>query len=1787
MNKCYSIVWSTVRNMFIVASELARSGSRIRTQVIISDIKALPMRQQKPQSLITLTPGILARALIFALGFSSTLAMAANTVEYIDGTNHDMNADYDNTAPIIYSGTEAGSALYVSGIRGEKELTKTTVTGTGFNLRATGGSAGQPNNMANAINVQFAGSLDLTASTIDVTGPFAAIATVNQYSDLTLRDSAVYVNTDSTFTMMVADTSSTISLINTDVTVTSNTSGDIVAQEGSTLNILDESNIELTNGRLRIVGNNTAYPNGTFLNVSDSTITSTGTNSTITGSREATLTITNATVNHNNEDGAAVEVDNTSTANITGNETKINSGGIGVYGVASTVNIDGATIDAQKDGILMASDGPDKSSFSDDLSTLTVNNALVKSVDGAALHVDKGTVIAPITITDSTFTATNAIELESNATVEASNTRLNGNIAAGETVSTLSLSNGSVLNGSVNAENSTLSLDADSVWAMKGDSTVGSLTNSGEITLSDGDGSSHTLHVSNALTLLDSSQIAVDLKNLATNSIITTDKATLDGELAINSTVDFMSPETDSGFQSITLIDAQEKIVGDFDSVALNIDTTGLPDYITVSAGIDAQDNTNYVLSEGLSWYAGANSAGVAHGTFTLGANDTFEVTSKLSDVTGTANWDGNTLTKEGDGTLVLSNADNDYGATNINVGSLTAKAASALGEGTVTIADAAKLEVGSGELNNLLTGDGSLTKFGSGELTLTNVSNDYGATNVNGGTLKADDAAALGEGNVTLAAKAILKLGSGVLDNVIAGAGSLTKYGDETLTLSGSNSYSGGTLIKSGTLNANNINALGTGDIDNSGTLALNASGNFNLVDAQIVTHDDAALSLAAGTSLNAERLVQEDGSTLNVTLGESVSDPVITADSAALDGTLNITGIGGVTEPWTRESYSYTLIDSGSDIEGDFDEITIAGMDRKATDFITIDGKVNGNEYDLTASLSWYADADNAATNAHGTFTLSDANGSFNVAADLVDVDDSLDPTSTTGWDGKTLTKEGAGGLILSGNNTYSGGTFINDGTLTAASENALGTGLVDNFATLVLDANATVNATGGITTRTDATTVLAAGSALALGDGALVQESGSTLSVDLYNAPDQTLITGDSATLDGALIVSDASLQARASDAQLQSFTLMDMNSDISGDFTSLTMDLTSKPDYLTVNGAIDPDDGSRYLLNETLSWNADVTSATAAHGTFTLEAGKTFEVTSDLNDQAKNADWDGKTLTKLGAGTLILSGNNAYSGDTNIQEGALWLTGSGVIGAEGSQQAVNIASDAILNGGNNATVNGNINNQGTLNFGAGEESDATFFINGSLTNSGVIASGNGTRTPGNTLYIDGDYVGIDGSKIWLNTALGDDSSATDKLIVTGDTSGKTELYIHGIGDQGAQTTTGIEVVDVGGASNGEFTQGNQVQAGLYEYRLYQNADDGDWYLASTSDGDDEGDDGGNDDGNGGDDGGNGGNDDGNGGDVTPQYRADIGAYLGNQWMARNSQIQSLYDREDSQYRSADGNAWARFKAGKSSSQAVNGNVDMDSNYSQLQIGGDILAWSNGQQSFTVGVMGSYINADTDSTGNRGADGSRFSASGNVDGYNLGVYATWFADAQTHSGAYIDSWYQYGLYNNSVENGDVGTEEYDSTANALSLETGYRYDIALDNGNTVSLTPQAQVVWQNYDADSVKDNNGTRIDDQNSDSWTTRLGLRVDGKLYKGDSTVIQPFAEASWVHTSNDIAVSFDGTEVKQDIPANRAELKVGLQADIDKQWSVRAQVAGQTGSNDYGDISGSLNLRYNW
>lgn len=808
----------------------------------------------------------------------------------------------------------------------------------------------------------------------------------------------------------------------------------------------------------------------------------------------------------------------------------------------------------------------------------------------------------------------------------------------------------------------------------------------------------------------------------------------------------------------------------------------------------------------------------------------------------------------------------------------------------------------------------------------------------------------------------------------------------------------------------------------------------------------------------------------------------------------------------------------------------------------------------YYLDSSYAYYDDEVNSLNITGGSVTATAKDGSaFYVNAGAADITvDNLQNVS-------------AANLLTVNDNNWNNVIFRaeNDSTLSGAIQAGNSNVTVDLDKTSLWNVRGD-SAIGNLTNAGIINLNTASGSLYA---AKLMLTDSSVLNIQLDRSVGEPVIVTSYSSLNGALNISGIGNINNSLITTPYTFTLISAENEINGDFNNFTVaGIDAKEtDFLTIDGRINPDNKAQYELVTALSWYADKhNAATDAHGTFTLSAANgEFTVNNHLDDvtntlaSTNSSGWDGKSLTKLGDGTLILSAANTYSGDTHVKEGTLWLENSGIIGSAGSKQKINIASAARFGG--SGIVNGNVFNSGNL----------------AMSKSGEV---------GNNLTINGDYTGNNGN-LFFNTRLGGDNSLTDKLTISGDSNGNSTVYITNVDGKGELTNKGIELIDISGNSNGVFTQGNQVQIGLYEYRLYK--DTGDWYLRSQSNApvDPKPDDGNN------------GNvdpvkpDEGNHGDTTPsgshQYRADIGAYLGNQWMVRNLQMQTLYDRVGSQLRTANGNMWMRFKAGRADSQAVSGNVDINNNYSQIQIGGDILAWDNGEQSLVTGIMGSYINADTDSTGNRGMDGSQLSASGNVSGYNVGIYSTWFADSQTHRGLYIDSWYQYGMYSNTVKNGDISSTDYDSHTHTASLEAGYRYDVPLKEGHQISLTPQAQIIWQNYSADTVIDKGRTRIDGQSSSSWASRLGLRVDGKLYKNRTSVIQPFAEVNWLHTNDDISVAFNHADVQMDLPANRAELKAGIQVNLNNQWSVTGMVTGQKGSNHYDDLNGSLNVLYSW
>ncbi|EJC2063604.1 autotransporter-associated beta strand repeat-containing protein, partial [Salmonella enterica] len=607
------------------------------------------------------------------------------------------------------------------------------------------------------------------------------------------------------------------------------------------------------------------------------------------------------------------------------------------------------------------------------------------------------------------------------------------------------------------------------------------------------------------------------------------------------------------------------------DNATLELNTGGTFDNVISGSGQVVKSGDETLTLSGANSYTGGTTISggtlVASNVEALGTGDiTDNATLELNAGGDFANNIGGTgsVVKSGDKTLTLSGTNTYTGGTTISGGTLVASNVNALGSGNVT--DNATLELSTGgDFANNIGGTGSVVKSGDETLTLSGANSYTGGTTISGGTLVASNVEALGTGDVTDNATLELNTG-GDFDNAISGSGQVVKSGDKTLTLSGANSYSGATTISGGTLIATHVNALGTGAIDNRASLLLDASGQFTVTD--LTTESGGNTEIGAGSTLQATTLTQKSDSTLTINLNSNTADPVIHAASqVSLAGTLDITGVGDVldSDPASTDDLdTFTLIASDKTIAGDFEKLTVAGMDADLADFITVDGRIDdtGKQYELTTALTWYADRDDAVTDAHGTFNLTNADGSFAVNTVLENVDATLDPASATGWDGTSLIKQGAGTLILNAENTYTGGTTISGGTLVATNVDALGSGDVTDDATLELNTGGTfdnaisgsgqvvksgddvltlsgANSYSGGTLISDGTLVASNVDALGSGDvtnnatlemntgGDFINNIGGTGRVE--KSGDDTLTLSGSNTYTGGTLISDGTLVA----------------------------------------------------------------------------------------------------------------------------------------------------------------------------------------------------------------------------------------------------------------------------------------------------------------------------------------------------------------------------------------------------------------------------------------------------------------------------------------------------------------------------------------------------------------------------------------------------------------------------------------------------------------------------------
>ncbi|EOX2110949.1 autotransporter outer membrane beta-barrel domain-containing protein [Escherichia coli] len=458
---------------------------------------------------------------------------------------------------------------------------------------------------------------------------------------------------------------------------------------------------------------------------------------------------------------------------------------------------------------------------------------------------------------------------------------------------------------------------------------------------------------------------------------------------------------------------------------------------------------------------------------------------------------------------------------------------------------------------------------------------------------------------------------------------------------------------------------------------------------------------------------------------------------------------------------------------------------------------------------------------------------------------------------------------------------------------------------------------------------------------------------------------------------------------------------------------------------------------------------------------------------------------------------------------------------------------------------------------------------------LDNGNLVISGpDATRNVGNVVTVTGDYRGNNGN-IEFNTVLAGDDSATDKLIVQGNTSGKTFVTVNKAGGSGAQTLNGIELIHVDGQSDGEFTQTGRIAAGAYDYTLGRGTgvNSGNWYLTSGK---------------------NSPIPDSHNNDLRPE----AGTYTANLVAANTMFVTRLHERlGQMQYTDVitgeqkNTSMWMRHEGGHNRWHDASGQLKTQSNRYVVQLGGDIAQWGWGKTDrWHLGVMAGYGN-DHSSTD---AALTGYRSKGSVNGYSTGLYATWYADDETHNGAYLDTWAQYGWFNNYVKGDGLQGESWKSKGLTASLETGYTWKAGEFSGSQGSLNewyiqPQAQIVWMGVKADKHRENNGTRVESTGDDNVRTRLGVKTwikgHNKMDDGKSREFSPFVEVNWLHNTRDFGTRMNGVTVHQDGARNIGEVKTGVEGQINPHLNLWGNVRVQVGDKGYNDTSAMLGVKY--
>jgi filamentous hemagglutinin family protein len=492
--------------------------------------------------------------------------------------------------------------------------------------------------------------------------------------------------------------------------------------------------------------------------------------------------------------------------------------------------------------------------------------------------------------------------------------------------------------------------------------------------------------------------------------------------------------------------------------------------------------------------------------------------------------------------------------------------------------------------------------------------------------------------GNVVLDTGGIFSLsnsGTSTMSGQLSGsAASLTKSGNGSLAITNDQIFTGATTINAGTVTLGNGGASGSlsGNIVNNGTLAfarsdsaLNLAGSISGTGG-VNTGTTGTVTLSGNNSYSGTTTVQA-GSTLVLAHSNALGNTT-GATTVSNGATLALQGDITVNE-------SVTLNGTGAAANGG--ALRNLSGNNSITGPITLvgAGRINSDAGELTIDVT----SGNAIAASGMNLTLGGAGG-ITIA----------DPISTgTG----SLTKDGTGRAILSGNNTYSGTTNVQNGTLVLAHNNALGT----SAGGVTVTGGASLAVQGGITVN-EAITLNGGGVA---NGGALRNLSGNNSISGQISLASDTRINSDA----GELTIDVAS--GNAITASNRSLTLGGAASIKIADPISIgTGTLTKDGSGTTTLQSNNTFTGTTTISDGVLQLGVGGSTGSVASSSIINNA-KLVINRNTITTLANNISGTG-ALEQAGAGSLSLTGALTYTGPTT-------MTGAGTLTAGA---AVNIAT-----------------------------------------------------------------------------------------------------------------------------------------------------------------------------------------------------------------------------------------------------------------------------------------------------------------------------------------------------------------------------------------------------------------------------------------------------------------------------------------------------------------------------